>query len=90
MINLDRNVMISDASKAAEKLGWKLVFVKSLPHPNDSHLMYTIVERKSIFTPNTNDFATHLYNGEFKSFNHGHYDIDSYEAAKKDLKERLE
>ncbi len=77
------------ARNLAESKGWELLFAKRLQHPDDYYLLYTLVGIKE--SDGSTSYATHLFNnelGEAGSFNYGHYDFVTLEAAKKDLYKR--
>lgn len=77
-----------NAVKKAEELGWKLLEVKYLKHPDDYYLIYTICERKNKYAKDGIDYCTHLFNNSINEFAYGHYDIKTYEDALEDLKDR--
>ena len=77
------------AKVQAEKQGWKLIDFIKFPHPDDSYMIYTLIEYKE---SGTKMFATHLFNDSLSdsgSFNNGHYQIDSLEKALKEMQSRL-
>lgn len=79
------------AANLAESQGWELLFAKRLKHPEDYYLLYTLVEMPSNYETGGKAYATHLFNeelGKTGSFNYGHYDFVTLEAAKKDLYKR--